>query len=313
MNGFPRLLTLGIVLVTLGCGKVGDPLPPFVRMPEAALDFGVEQRAYELHFVWTNPVRNVDESASTDVVRILLSDGEAVVARIPRTSSTGPQTHIMPARDLVGSSMEFAVRFETSDAKVSAPSNVVGITVVEVPGPAVNLGAVLDQGRISLAWLPPTDLDTPVDAYRVYRSGQSVTDKPIVSTALDDTRFEVGASYEYTVVSLRRTSSGWVEGIAAEPLELTALDRTPPAPPRGSSLTPAGDGVFVTWDTSPETDVVRYRIFRRESPAGEFRALESEPRTTTAFFDPEFLPGYHYAVSAIDEAGNESLRSEVVP
>ncbi len=308
-----RLITIGILLFALGCGKIGDPLPPLVRIPEAAVDLRVEQRAYDLHFGWTNPDLNVDQSASTDVVRILLSAGEEVFRRIPVTSSGTYQTHTISARDRVGSSLEFVVRFETSGAKVSGPSNTVGIEIVDVPGPVENLAAVLDQGRIFLTWDPPSQGEAPVDAYRAYRSGRTLTDEPIVSTSIADTRFEIGASYEYIVVPLRRSSSGLVEGIAADPLTLTALDRTPPSPPTGLSLTPAGTGVFVTWETNPETDVGRYRIFRRDSPSGEFRSLESEPRTTTAFFDPDYRAGFQYAVSAIDDTGNLSSRSDVVP
>lgn len=314
-HGMPRyeIILLGMLLFTCGCGKIGAPLPPFVKIPEAALDLTVEQRAYDLHFGWTNPVVNVDQSASTDVARVLLSDGQEVVARIPSISSGIYQTHILSAKELEGSSVEFTVRFETSGEKVSGPSNTASVAIVAVPGPVRNLAAVLDQGRISLRWDPPSGGDAPVDAYRVYRSGQLIGDEPIVSASIEDTGFQIGVAYEYRVVPLRQTLSGWVEGIAGDPLALTALDRTPPAPPAGLSVTPAGNGVFVTWETSSETDVFYYRVFRRESPVGAFHALESEARTTSAFFDPDYRSGYQYAVSAIDEAGNQSPRSEIVP
>ncbi len=93
---------------------------------------------------------------------------------------------------------------------------------------------------------------------------------------------------------------------------MTATDRTAPGAPRGLVLTSAAGGAFLNWESNPESDVVRYRVFRRPAPSGEFEAV-GEPQITTAFFDAEFRPRYQYVVSAIDEAGNESPQSQPTP
>ena len=307
-----RLLTIGIVLATLGCGKVGDPLPPFVRIPEAVQDLFLEQRGYDLHFGWTNPTRNVDQSRSDDLAEAVLSTGGEVVASVSATEPALRQHLTLDGRAMVGSSPEFTLRFETSGGRVSAPSNLVSIAVVDVAGPSVALDALVDQGTVILGWERPPDRSELAEAYRIYRSGDLLTDSPTEGTRFEDTMFQVGETYAYTVVAVRRAGEAWVEGFPSEPLLVTAADRTAPGAPGGLVLTPAATGLFLNWQSNPESDVVRYRVFRRSTPSGEFEAV-GEPQITTAFFDAEFRPGYQYVVSAIDEADNESPRSEPTP
>ncbi len=304
-----RLLTIGIVLATLGCGKVGDPLPPFVRIPEAVQDLSVEQRGYDLHFVWTNPALNVDQSRPDDLAEAVLSTGGETVASVSATEPGLRQRLTLKGLDMVGSTPEFTLRIETGRGRVSGPSNLVSIAVVEVAGPSVAIDALVDQGAVSLRWRRPPIRGEFAEAYRIYRSGTLLTDPPTNGTGFRDTTFQAGETYAYTVVAVRRDGRNWVEGFPSEPLRVTATDRTPPSAPRGLVLTPAATGAFLNWQSSPETDVVRYRVFRRPSTSDEFAAV-GEPQLTNAFFDAEFGPGYQYVVSAIDEAGNESPQSE---
>ena len=307
-----RVLTIGIVLATLGCGKVGDPLPPFVKIPEAVQDLSLVQRGYDLHFGWTNPTRNVDQSRSDDLAEAVLSRGGEVVASVSATEAGVRQHLTLDGRDMVGSSPEFTLRFETSRGRMSALSNLVSIAVIDVAGPSVALDALVDQGVVILGWERPVNRSGFAEAYRIYRSGDLLTDPPTEGTRFEDTTFEVGESYAYTVVAVRRAGGDWVEGFPSEPLPVTATDRTAPGAPSGLVLTSAARGAFLNWQANPESDVVRYRVLRRPTPAGEFDAV-GEPQITTALFDAEFRPGYQYVVSAIDEAGNESPQSEPTP
>lgn len=300
-----------VVLIGVGCGKVGDPLPPFISVPESASDFTVEQVGYELRFAWTNPLRNVDQSASTDLERALIQIGDDVIVE---TIVPGPgqrQTFTLPARDLVGSSRQYTIRFETTSGRVSGPSNLVSLAVVDVPGPGSRVRVTVDQDRILLEWDPPVNGLEFTDGYRLYRSGEMFPNLPITETRFEDTDYREGEDYVYTIVPVRQTSSGWVEGLASEPVEVTAIDRTPPRAPTGLSLIPFQGGVFVRWNPSPESDVVRYWVFRREGPGDPFRAIGTEPQATTAYQDPDYQPGYEYAVTALDRSGNEGPMSSL--
>ena len=302
----PLSITIFLSLVAFGCGKVGDPLPPLVSIPETATDFGVQQVGYELRFVWTNPSRNLDQSASIDLDRARISDSQAVVIEVPVSGPGEAQSAVMPAADLVGSVRVYTIQFESRQGRLSSPSASSSITVVEVPGPGSGVEAVVDQNRITLRWDVPEQGAHMTDGYRLYRLGIPFSDSPLIETRFEDTRYQDGESYVYTVVPLRRQPFGWVEGLPFDPLTVTAVDRVAPAAPTGLVLTAFDGGAFVGWSSSPEEDVEAYRVFRRDGPALDFLPVSGIGQTTNAFSDAEFMPGHLYIVTAVDGSGNES-------
>ncbi len=297
------------VLFADGCGKVGDPLPPFLSIPESADDFTVEQVGYELHFAWTNPSRNLDQSVSVDLDRAVIRENEFVVAEVDVSGPGEDQALELPARDLVGSTRQYTIHFETTRGRISAPSPQAQVMVIEVPGPGSDVRAKVDQNRLTLEWDPPQDGAGITDGYRVYRSGEQISgegDAVLTVPRFEDTRYRVGETYIYIVVPFREGVSGLVAGLPFEAVSITALDRTPPNAPSGLSLTPFEGGVFLRWQSSPENDVVRYSVFRRDDPGGGFQRVSSDGQATNAFQDPEYQPGFEYAVTALDRSGNES-------
>jgi hypothetical protein len=52
------------------CGKVGDPRPPAIRIPEAIRDLAATQIANDIVLTWTNPPSNVDASPATDLATV---------------------------------------------------------------------------------------------------------------------------------------------------------------------------------------------------------------------------------------------------
>jgi len=76
------------------------------------------------------------------------------------------------------------------------------------------------------------------------------------------------------------------------------------------SLTGASASIELSWDRSPEPDVAGYRIYRG-APGVDFERLAEIP-PSPAYSDRTAEPAklYRYAVTAFEQAGNESLRSE---
>ena len=297
------------VLLAPGCGKVGDPLAPFLSIPESAETFTVEQAGYELYFAWTNPSRNVDQSASVDLDRAVIRENLSVVVDVVVSGPGEGQSAVLPVRDLVGSILEYTIHFETTRGRVSAPSPQVRVMVIEVPGPGSGVGAEVDQNRVTLEWGPPQNGADITDGYHIYRSGESISgegDALVTVPRFEDTGYRVGETYIYTVVPVREGVSGLVAGLPFEAVSVTALDAKPPSAPTGLSLTPFEGGVFVRWQSNPESDVVRYGVFRRDDPSGDFRRVSPDGQATNAFQDPEYQSGFEYAVTASDRSGNES-------
>src|SRR5262245_43863388 len=113
-----------IVLLLAACGKVGDPLPPFIRIPEPVRDLAVQQNGNDFVLTWTNPARNVDGSAATDLSQVQIISNRSVIAAINVNGASRAQSHSMaigPSRD----ERSFAVQIETARGKTSGISNTV--------------------------------------------------------------------------------------------------------------------------------------------------------------------------------------------
>jgi hypothetical protein len=302
-------MCLTLAFTAVGCGKVGDPLPPFIRIPEAASDLSVEQAAYELQFQWTNPLRNLDQSTASDLaLAVLMADGE-VVDEVAITSAGASGMYVLPSTELIGIERTYSVRFVTTGGRSSGLSNSVMRTVVPVPGSGPAPVASVDQGRVRLDWQPPVQDPELADLYRVYRSGVLISGASLDGPGLDDTTFVEGEQYDYRVVAVRRAGDRLIEGVPYRTLEMRAEDRTPPTSPEGVGISSGDPVAIIRWQESAETDFVRYGVYRRDGVAEEFVPIDDGEHTITAYFDDEYQPGYQYAVSAFDEAGNESPMS----
>ena len=90
-----------------------------------------------------------------------------------------------------------------------------------------------------------------------------------------------------------------------------AADLDAPSAPRGLSVI-TGDGeVVVSWLANPEPDVDGYDILRSRRAGQGFAVIGSVGAAATDYVDdtPQNGTTYHYAVAAIDDAGNVSDRS----
>ena len=143
---------LATLLLLTACGKVGDPLPPFIRIPESIQDLAVQQSGHDFILTWTNPARNIDGSAATDLTDVhILSNGSVIVA-VHVNAPGRMESHAIPIDSLVGVPPAFSVQIETARGKMSAVSNSVSIVPVEVPGRVEEIHALVDQRRVTLSW-----------------------------------------------------------------------------------------------------------------------------------------------------------------
>jgi hypothetical protein len=293
-----KIAILGLVLLLTGCGKVGEPLPPFIRIPEAVNDLAVRQSGNDLVLTWTNPPRYIDGSAATDLSRIQIRSNDAVLMTVEAMQAGQPQSLVLPIGGSVDLPRSFAVQVETAGGKMSPTSNTISISPVAVPGRVGHLQVFTDQRRITLTWDKPQDHPELVDGYRVSRLEPEET-HVVTDTRYEDTRYRPGEMYTYQVTAMR----GMVPGVGPESVSLVIEDKTAPQVPIGLDIVVSDTGAFVTWAANSETDLAGYRIFRNQIPVSD-RSIAAN-----SFFDAEYRSGFAYAVSAVDEFGNESARS----
>jgi fibronectin type 3 domain-containing protein len=118
-----------------------------------------------------------------------------------------------------------------------------------------------------------------------------------------------GTPYFYRIVAIDRSGNESRPGNAIAALP---FDRTPPAPPAGTTAAARERRLEIRWRPSPSADVKGYYIYRGENRTGLVRLVE-QPIAATTFADSGFasdglLPGARYtiAISAVDHAYNEA-------
>jgi hypothetical protein len=138
------------------------------------------------------------------------------------------------------------------------------------------------------------------------RYGDAIAQLPITAAAREDAPRPLGTTFCYVARTLY-SASPLVESADTPEVCLEYRDIAAPAAPLGVAVVVAEGQVEVSWSPSPEADLAGYRVYRgRPGQAGEL--VGSPPATETLF--REAIPGQAevvaYAVSAVDQAGNES-------
>jgi hypothetical protein len=158
-----------------------------------------------------------------------------------------------------------------------------------------------------------------------YRPLEVLTPSESANIELRDETFVWEKQYEYRAVvvgtgRLPNQSSVAFDGSISPVIEITTHDVFPPAVPTGVQAVFSGalagqpPSVDLTWNPNSDRDLAGYFIYRRrgEEPAYAAVKLNAPPIGAPAYRDTGVEGGntYLYSVSAVDDRGNESKRSE---
>ena len=169
-----------------------------------------------------------------------------------------------------------------------------------------------------------SEKDAPHES-TVARRALEIPPGEAANVELRDETFTWEKNYAYRVVlvgSAKMPSGDTVvfDGSASAPLEVTAHDVFPPAVPTGLQAVFSGQfagqqpSIDLTWNPVMDRDLAGYFIYRRveNQPAESATRLNQQQLPAPAYTDKMIQPGntYFYSVSASDERGNESKRSE---
>jgi hypothetical protein len=299
------------LLLFAACGRVGDPLPPIIRIPQKVENLTATQTGYDIVLNWTSPPKYVDGNPATDTGVVHVFQNSLEIGRVAAAAAGQPQSfRIGGVRSSVGATLEFTVQLVVPrGSKPSPVSNPALIQPVDVPGSPQNLQAVVDKNKISLTWEQPALNPQLVDAYVVQRSDKPAAPYIVRTPSLEDEEFEAGKTYTYTVTAVRGTNPQ-IPGEGKQTLEVVAKDETRPATPTGLELELLGDTVFLKWEANTEPDLKGYQLFRSDRP--------EQPIFTgnlTGHSDLGYVPGrgLSYWILAEDVSGNPSPPSARLP
>ena len=297
-----RHFALILLAASVGCGKVADPRPPYIRIPEGVKDLSASQNGYNIILTWTNPARNIDESTAMDLAKVRITSDGSTLSEVAAGAAGQAQGQTIPARQWVGQSRQLTVVVETTRGRLSAAASV-SIQPVDVPSAVQGLSAIVDQRTIAVEWRAPATNAGLASGYLIHRADDKTPPHLVREPRWVDRTYDAGKEYVYEVTPIRENNGGTIPGVGPERLTVAAVDRAAPRAPTGLTISETGNGALVTWNASDEIDLAGYRLYRNGNRVGA-ALLEG-----VSFLDPDYRQGMTYVVTAVDESGNESAGS----
>jgi hypothetical protein len=244
----------------------------------------------------------------------------------------------------------YAVEALNLHARSAGLSNQVPVPLAPTLPPPANFRTTVTADGVVLTWecvVPATPSPNIRYLYRIYRrSSDSGVDVKLADGECPVGRFEDRSiewqkTYEYRItvvteakletatapcfsaranqnVAERSSDCGnvaTVEGDDSPPQKVFVRDVYPPGVPSGLQAVFSGPGqppfVDLLWAPGADADLAGYNVYRREESGKPVR-INPELVKAPAFRDTNVASGktYWYSVSAVDERGNESVRSE---
>jgi fibronectin type 3 domain-containing protein len=147
--------------------------------------------------------------------------------------------------------------------------------------------------------------------YNIYRATNAegpfsmLNGENLIESWYQDTSIVAGQVYYYAVTNVDSADN---ESDYSNIVQLNAGAAVPPSGVRASIL----DGsIRIDWDAHPDPSVTGFNVYRSFSATSGFAQLNTVPVTAETFTDATAVLGetYYYAVSALNQAGYESLHS----
>ena len=293
---------LPLVLVC-SCGYIGDPQPPALNIPSRVTDLAVVERGDKIILNFTAPALTTENLPIRQLGAVEAQVGGKVLELQP--VKPGANTVEIDARDWVGQQAPVKIRLNNGRGRYSEWSNQVVLDVVEPLAPPASVAAVPDPKGVRVTWQSPA---RPGQTWRIYRDGGNepagVSDQP----EYIDPATEYGKEYKYQVQAV----IGKAESPLSPAVTVPTKDIFPPAVPTNVTAIQGIDTVELNWDPNTETDLKGYRVYRSvnggalELVAGDVEAPSYSDKKVTG------NETYRYSVTAIDQVGNESGKSQVV-
>lgn len=208
----------------------------------------------------------------------------------------------------------------------TSPCTVSGVPVSgTAPSAPTGLATQAGDGQVSLTWNAASDPDNDLVGYNVYVAPDGATQptEPTTSVASNETWASVGdltngTTYDFWVTAYDAEGS---ESAADGPVDGTPDEQSAPPPPDNPQglFDSSTDEITITWDpvtvSASASPLEFYRIYRCSGNS----CAPTQMVGSTAAGDQDYVDDdivltetYTYAVTAVNEAGMESVKSRTV-
>lgn len=342
------LFLLSALCVLVACGKVGDPLPPIPKAPLIVSNLAATQQGTSilLSFPVARQTRT-DKLKRVDIYRLIepvsaplgltaedYATRAALIASLSEEqlpNNVSEITYADPIDFKIANDQvryRYAVRLVNLDERPADLSNYATLTPLStVAEPPLGLKANVTQTQVEITWQPPAanlngSQPANVLGYNLYRrvnkQNVKVNAAPLNELRYIEKQFQFGTTYEYIVRALSLPRAGAplsevIESNESLPLTVTPRDTFSPSAPTSITIASRGGLISLFWPANAEPDVIGYNLYRSEDEKS-WTKITPRPITTITFSDRQVQIGkrYFYQIVAVDNAGNESPRSETV-
>jgi hypothetical protein len=319
-HGTPRAcatsVTAFVVCVLLaGCGSIGEPLYPALRIPMRVADLTVVEQGDHLNIAFTIPPQTVEGLPLKEIGGVELRVGpnqsngfnidewakSSTRVDVPTPDKPGPVLATVPVNKFVGSEVIVAVKVTNPKGRDAGWSDT---KIFDVQAPLAdpsNFQVAATAKGVSLTWSAPAP-----SQFRVFRKTEQQQTPVLLATATEpnylDISAEYGKTYQYSIQAVRDK----IESNVVGPKSITPVDIFPPDVPSGLTASIGIGAVELAWNRNTESDFREYRVLRSEE-GGPFveivRGLDAP-----IYSDNKIQSGkhYRYEILAVDQDGHAS-------
>ncbi|HTW64140.1 MAG TPA: hypothetical protein VME17_05965 [Bryobacteraceae bacterium] len=315
--------TLCVLVCALlaGCGSIGEPLYPALKIPQRVTDLAVIEQGPNLEFNFTIAPLTTEGVALKEIGAVDLRVGPnpskvwnleewlktSTPVDVPTPSQPGPIQAEFPAATFVGHEVVAAVRLTNPKGRDAGWSAPVTVMVEQPLAKPADFHVMATAKGVQLSWR-----DAGVGEFRVFRKAENEQQPMLLATATTadylDISAEYGKTYQYSVQAV----SGKVVSDVAGPESISPKDIFPPEVPTGLTASAGLGAIDLAWTRNTESDFKEYRVYRSEE-GGPFVEIAHGLDAPT-YSDRAIQSGkhYRYEVSAVDQIGNASAPSAPV-
>lgn len=304
-----------------GCGYIGAPLPPALNIPVKITDLRGVQRGDKIILEFTPSLKATDGILLTRLSSIELKAGPppegpfdlnrwaegATTIPVPDTSAD-PHEIEVPVAPWAGKTTVFGVR---SFSPKGRPSQWSDVLILDVLPPLLTPVGLKADGAAQGVYVYWSRQGSAQGAqWRVFRQDEGQKDPVQLGIAGEnswmDRTAQFGATYSYSVQEIEKAGDKTAESEVTEPVSVKYEDKFAPAVPANLTAIGGVKTVEISWERSTEPDFKAYQVYRAEGDGPMVKL--GAPVTNPSFSDTTVVSGktYRYAVSAIDDKGNES-------
>lgn len=332
----------------LAAARVGDQVKLHWTMPKNTTDKVVLKGDQTAHICWITGVAGVSAAAGKSAPKSVPSSGlpncESDGDQRYAPDKPAEFTAQLPTALTQGNprAVTWFVELENHAGKTAGPSNPGWVAAGAAPQALTGLRLETQASGVVLHWQPSAP--QPGLVLRIHRAlvmqagaaqpsesnGAPPPEEQTLEVDLEksdpgqaiDSDAALDHSWRYTVERVLRVNLDHhaleIAGLAAAPATISAKDIFPPAVPSGLAVVvdEQAHALDLSWTPDTDADLAGYVIYRRDVTTGTIaerisgKALVVPP----SFEDKNTVAGhrYAYAVSAVDQDGNESARSPEV-